>query len=105
MGTANQTDIPAYRSAGEIKKQGPVRNYHRKWQSVMRPPIAEMGKLVLNGPLLDSFATSGEICDIGVLKTDMLREVQELIPTDPVVKAGRLVFELHAWMVEKDILP
>jgi uncharacterized protein len=67
--------------------------------------LAEMGKLVLNGPLLDSFALSGEIRGIGVLKTDTLREAQELVATDPMVKVGRLVFELHAWMVEKDVLP
>ena len=67
--------------------------------------LAEMGKLVLNGPLLDSFATSGEIRGIGVLKTDTLAEAEELIATDPMVKVERLVFELHAWMVEKDILP
>ena len=58
--------------------------------------LAEMGVLVLNGPLLDSFATSGEIRGIGVLKTDTLQEAQELIVTDPMVKAGRLILELHA---------
>ncbi|GAB4416824.1 MAG: hypothetical protein Kow002_02880 [Anaerolineales bacterium] len=67
--------------------------------------LTEMGKLVLNGPLLDSFSTSGEIRGIGVLKTDTLQEAQELISTDPMVEIGRLVFELHAWMVEKNILP
>jgi len=67
--------------------------------------LADMGKLVLNGPLLDSFATSGDIRGMGVLKTDTLAEAQELIATDPMVKVGRLIFELHAWMVEKDILP
>jgi len=67
--------------------------------------LAEMGKLVLVGPLLDSFATNGEIRGIGVLKTDTLREAQELVATDPMVKVGRLIFELHAWMLEKDILP
>lgn len=67
--------------------------------------LAQMGKLVLNGPLLDSFDTSGEIRGIGVLKTDTLAEAEDLVATDPMVKAGRLVFELHAWMVEKDILP
>lgn len=67
--------------------------------------LGEMGKLVLNGPLLDSFATSGEIRGIGVLKTDTLQEARDLIATDPMVRVGRLVFELHAWMVEKDILP
>lgn len=67
--------------------------------------LGEMGKLVLNGPLLDSFATSGEIRGIGVLKTSSLTEAQELISIDPMVRVGRLVFELHTWMVEKHILP
>jgi uncharacterized protein len=67
--------------------------------------LGEMGKLVLNGPLLDSFATSGEIRGIGVLKTSSLAEAQELIGTDPMVKSGRLIFELHTWMVEKNTLP
>ena len=67
--------------------------------------LGEMGKLVINGPLLDSFAVSGEIRGVGVLKTSSLAEAQELISTDPMVKAGRLIFELHAWMIGKDILP
>jgi uncharacterized protein YciI len=67
--------------------------------------LGDLGKLVLNGPLLDSFATSGEIRGIGVLKTGSLAEAQELISSDPMVKVGRLIFELHAWMVEKSILP
>lgn len=67
--------------------------------------LAESGKLVLNGPLLDSFATSGEIRGMGVLKTDTFQEAENLIAADPMVKVGRLIFELHAWMVEKDVLP
>lgn len=67
--------------------------------------LGERGKLVLNGPLLDSFATSGEIRGIGVLKTSSLAEAQELISSDPMVKVGRLIFEIHTWMVEKNILP
>jgi uncharacterized protein YciI len=67
--------------------------------------LGEMGKLVINGPLLDSFATSGEIRGIGVLKAGSLAEAQELISTDPMVKVGRLIFELHTWMVGKNILP
>lgn len=67
--------------------------------------LGDMGKLVINGPLLDSFATSGEIRGIGVLKTESLAEARELISTDPMVKVGRLIFELHAWMVKKNILP
>ncbi len=67
--------------------------------------LSEMGKLVINGPLLDSFAASGEIRGIGALKAESLAEAQELISTDPMVEAGRLIFELHAWMVDKNILP
>ena len=64
-----------------------------------------MGKLVINGPLLDSFATSGEIRGMGALKTNSMQEAQDLINTDPMVKVGRLIFELHAWMINKNILP
>jgi uncharacterized protein YciI len=67
--------------------------------------LGEMGKLVLNGPLLDSLATGGEIRGIGVLKSDSLAKAENLISTDPMVKVGRLIFELHPWMVEKGILP
>ncbi len=67
--------------------------------------LGEMGKLVLNGPLLDSFAVSGEIRGIGVLKTETMKEAEDLLETDPMVQVGRLVYEVHAWMVKKDILP
>jgi len=67
--------------------------------------LREEGKLVLNGPLLDSFQLSSEIRGIGVLKAESLTEAQEWISTDPMVKVGRLVVELHAWMVPKGILP
>ena len=67
--------------------------------------LGEMGKLVVNGPLLDSFAASGEIRGIGVLKANSMSEAQALVSTDPMVRVGRLIFELHAWMVEKNILP
>lgn len=67
--------------------------------------LGEEGKLVLNGPLLDSFQLSGEMRGIGVLKAKSLAQAREWIGTDPMVQAGRLVFEVHAWMVPKGILP
>ena len=67
--------------------------------------LAEMGKLVITGPFLDSFAVSGEMRGMGVLKADSYDEAFELISTDPMVRVNRLIFELHAWMVKKDILP
>ena len=42
---------------------------------------------------------------MGVLKANSMNEAQELIGTDPMVKVGRLIFEVHAWMIAKNILP
>lgn len=67
--------------------------------------LGEIGKIVINGPLWDSFATSGELRGIGVMKVSTLAEAQELLSTDPMVQVGHLMFELHTWMVEKGILP
>lgn len=66
--------------------------------------LAEIGKLVVTGPFLDSFATSGDVRGMGVLRANSFEEAYELISTDPMVKVNRLMFELHAWMVDKDIL-
>jgi len=67
--------------------------------------LREEGKLVLNGPLLDSLQLSGQIRGIGVLKAKSLAEAKEWISTDPMVKVGRLVVELHAWMIPKGVVP
>lgn len=67
--------------------------------------LREEGKLVLNGPLLDSLQTGGDIRGIGVLKAASLAEAQAWISTDPMVAVGRLVFELHAWMIPAGVLP
>jgi len=67
--------------------------------------LQDEGKLVLNGPLLDSFQLSGEIRGIGVLKAESMAQAQAWIDTDPMIKAQRLVVELHAWMVGEGILP
>ncbi|HEY2980572.1 MAG TPA: YciI family protein [Anaerolineales bacterium] len=66
--------------------------------------LHDMGKLAINGPLVDSLMEGGEIRGIGALKAGSLAEAQELVRTDPMVQAGRLVFEIHAWMVAKGVL-
>jgi uncharacterized protein YciI len=50
--------------------------------------LREEGKLVLNGPLLDSFQLSGEIRGIGVLKAASMTEAQAWIGTDPMVRSA-----------------
>ena len=66
--------------------------------------LADIGKVVINGPLVDSLMTGGDIRGVGVLKAASLREARDLLNTDPSVRAGRLVFEVHLWMINKGIL-
>jgi uncharacterized protein len=66
--------------------------------------LNDIGKLAVNGPLLDSLMEGGEIRGIGVLKADSLNEARELVSTDPMVIANRLIFEIHPWMIAKGIL-
>jgi len=66
--------------------------------------LHDIGKLAINGPLLDSLLEGGEIRGIGVLRADSLDEARALVSTDPMVIAGRLVFEIHLWMTAKGIL-
>jgi len=55
--------------------------------------LAEAGKLVLAGPFTDG----GELRGIYIFNVPSLKEAQALTATDPAVKAGRLVMELHPW--------
>ena len=66
--------------------------------------LADIGKVVINGPLVDSLMTGGDIRGVGVLKASSMSEAQDLLNTDPAVPAGRLVFEVHLWMIGKGIL-
>lgn len=55
--------------------------------------MAEAGKLVLAGPFLDD----GELRGIYIFNVKTLEEAQALTETDPAIKAGSLVLELHPW--------
>ena len=67
--------------------------------------LKDEGKVVLNGPLLDAFQLGGDLRGIGVLKTGSMAEAQQWLATDPMVQAGHLAVEIHAWMVQQGILP
>lgn len=67
--------------------------------------LRQEGKIVVSGPLLDAFQLGGEIRSVGVMKAATMDEARSWIATDPMVKVRRLVFEMHAWMVPKGILP
>lgn len=63
--------------------------------------MAKMGKLVLAGPFIDG----GDNRGVFMFKTESLEEAQTLCTHDPAVQAGRLIVELHPWMVTKGSLP
>ena len=65
--------------------------------------IREMGasgKLVAAGPFLDDGALAG----IFVFDATA-EEARALADRDPAVQAGRLVLDLHGWMVAEGVLP
>lgn len=63
--------------------------------------LAEMKKLIVAGP----FGDKGQLRGIFVFKVGSLEEAKLLTETDPAVKAGRLVLELHPWQVPEGSLP
>ena len=63
--------------------------------------LAAMKKLLVAGP----FGDNGDLRGIFVLRVASLKEAQDLCATDPMVKAGRLVVELHPWQIPEGVLP
>jgi uncharacterized protein YciI len=55
--------------------------------------MAREGSLVLAGPFMDS----GEIRGIYIFNVTSVEEAKKLTETDPAIKAGSLVMELHPW--------
>ena len=55
--------------------------------------LVDEGKLLLAGPFLDDQPLRG----IFIFDVASLEEAKELTSTDPAVKAGTLIMELHPW--------
>jgi uncharacterized protein YciI len=55
--------------------------------------LAEERKLVVAGPFLDD----SDIRGIYIFNVETIEEAEALTKTDPAIKAGRLVMELHPW--------
>lgn len=55
--------------------------------------MAEAGKLVLAGPFMDG----GELRGIYIFNVTTVEEAKTLTESDPAIKAGRLMMELHPW--------
>lgn len=55
--------------------------------------LAEEGKLALAGPFLDN----GELRGIYIFNVETLEEAKALTESDPAIKEGSLIMELHPW--------
>jgi uncharacterized protein YciI len=58
-------------------------------------------KLIVAGPLGDD----GNLRGIFVIQVPSVEDAKALTASDPAVKAGHLVGEIHPWWVERDALP
>ncbi len=55
--------------------------------------LAKEGKLAIAGPFLDD----GELRGIYIFNVETIAEAKKLTESDPAIKAGSLVMELHPW--------
>ena len=55
--------------------------------------LANEGKMIVAGPFLDG----REIQGIYVFNVETVEEAQKLTESDPAIKSGALIFELHPW--------
>jgi uncharacterized protein YciI len=55
--------------------------------------LANEGKLIVAGPFLDN----QEIRGIFIFNVESIEEAKALTETDPAIKAGTLVMDLHPW--------
>lgn len=81
-------------------KQGPNRNQDSAETAQIQKghmeninSLADEGKLVLAGPFFDDTDIRG----IFIFDVETLAEAEVLIKTDPAIKSGRLIMELHPW--------
>lgn len=61
--------------------------------------LASIGKLNVAGPFLDD----GDMRGIFIFDSGNEQEVISLVESDPAVKSGRLIYEIHPWMTQKGV--
>ncbi len=86
--------VMAFLKAGPNRDQDSVTT--AKLQQAHMDNISRMageGKLVVAGPFMDNSDLKG----IYIFNVTTVEEAKKLTETDPAVKAGRLIMELHPW--------
>lgn len=85
-------------------KSGPIRNQNEEEASRLQSEhLAHLGKMYelgyadISGP----FGDDGEIRGITIYNVPTLKMADSLANADPMVKAGRLVIEIHPWWAAK----
>ena len=83
-----------------LLKAGPNRNQDSATAAILLKAhlaniqrMAREGKLLIAGPFLDDTELKG----IYVFNVESVGEAKALTESDPAIKAGRLVMELHPW--------
>ncbi|HYK77821.1 MAG TPA: YciI family protein [Daejeonella sp.] len=85
-------------------KKGPNRDQNKETADKLQEAhmahinqMAKEGKLAIAGP----FGDDGDWRGIFIFKTKTLEEARALVEQDPMVKAGRLAYEIHPWWTMK----
>jgi uncharacterized protein YciI len=86
--------IMAFLKSGPVKIKDSVQReelQRKHLKNIMR--LAADGTLIMEGPFLDDQAMRG----IFIFNVETVDEARVIAETDPAVKAGTLVLELHPW--------
>ena len=85
-------------------KRGPIRNQNEEEAAILQKEhLAHLGKMYdlgyadISGP----FGDEGDIRGITIYNVPTLKIADSLANSDPMVKAGRLVIEIHPWWAAK----
>ena len=85
-------------------KSGPIRSQNEEEAALLQEAhLAHLGRMYEEGyaDLIGPFGDNGEIRGITVYNVPTLKMADSLANLDPMVKAGRLVIEVHTWWSAK----
>jgi uncharacterized protein len=89
-----KTYVMAFLKSGPVKIQDSTQRtelQREHLKNILR--LAEDGTLIVAGPFLDNQSIRG----IFIFNVESVEEARKIAETDPAVKAGTLVLELHPW--------